>query len=317
MSFDLAALRTAVHTHGTVARIVVAEVAGSAPREVGASMLVWQDGDGIGQSGTIGGGALEYLAARRALTHTGLSRHPLGPALNQCCGGSVTLLCEHFDADSLAALDSDTVIARGPAPRPLAVQRLLDHARARGQRPAAQLLHGWMIEPVHTPTRQLWIWGAGHVGRALVHTLAPLPDIAITWVDTAQTRFPDTIPDGVTTLPAADPARLAAHAPQTAQHLILTYSHALDLALCHALLTRGFAFAGLIGSDTKWARFRNRLRQLGHSDAQIARICCPIGQKNLGKHPQAIAVGVAAQLLSTAKHEDRNQWPIPSSASGA
>ena len=97
---------------------------------------------------------------------------------------------------------------------------------------------------------------------------------------------------------AADPAMAALHAPVTAEHVILTYSHALDLALCNALLERGFSRCGLIGSATKWARFRRRLGELGHAEAEIARISCPIGDPRLGKHPQAIAVGVAAELLA-------------------
>ncbi|MBQ0748643.1 MAG: XdhC family protein, partial [Roseovarius sp.] len=80
-------------------------------------------------------------------------------------------------------------------------------------------------------------------------------------------------------------------------HVIVTHDHALDLELCHQLLQRPFASAGLIGSATKWARFRQRLAALGHTDAQISRISCPIGDPNLGKHPQAIALGVAAALL--------------------
>jgi xanthine dehydrogenase accessory factor len=143
----------------------------------------------------------------------------------------------------------------------------------------------------------LWIWGAGHVGRALVQVIAPLPEFAITWVDTAPERFPASMPESVTPLPAARPEAALPHAPRDAHHLILTYSHEIDLALCHAALRHGFASCGLIGSATKWARFRSRLSALGHSDAQISRIACPIGAPSLGKHPQAIAVGVAARLL--------------------
>ncbi|TYB90806.1 xanthine dehydrogenase accessory protein XdhC [Oceaniovalibus sp. ACAM 378] len=146
--------------------------------------------------------------------------------------------------------------------------------------------------------RPLWIFGAGHVGRALVDVLSPLPALSITWIDTAADRFPDDIPETVTQLVATNPADAVRHAPADAGHLILTYSHALDLDLCHRLLTHGFAHAGLIGSATKWARFRRRLTELGHSKEEISRIRCPIGQPELGKHPQAIAVGVAAQLLS-------------------
>jgi xanthine dehydrogenase accessory factor len=135
------------------------------------------------------------------------------------------------------------------------------------------------------------------VGRALVSVLAPLPGVAITWVDIGPERFPDTILPGVTVVSANDPAMLADHAPVAAEHLILTYSHALDLELCHRLLNRGFRSCGLIGSATKWGRFRSRLKALGHEAAEVGRIRCPIGDPALGKHPQAIAVGVAVELL--------------------
>ncbi|MBS0126217.1 xanthine dehydrogenase accessory protein XdhC [Thetidibacter halocola] len=313
MSFDLDTLREAVALHGRVARVVVAEVRGSAPREVGAAMLVWAEKDGFGQIGTIGGGALEFEAASRAFERRGATRHALGPELGQCCGGAVTLWTEVWDAGALARL-SGAVVARGPGERPLAVQRLLDRARARGEAPAPQLVQGWMVEPLSRPRWPLWIWGAGHVGRALMDVLVPL-DCAITWVDTGLARFPNRVPWRVTVLPAAEPALVMRLAPREAAHLVLTYSHELDLALCHAALGHGFGFCGLIGSETKWARFRSRLRNLGHADAEIGRICCPIGQKSLGKAPAAIAIGVAAQILAW-KTGDRREWPKHSSASG-
>lgn len=296
--FDLGALRAAVALHGKVARVVIAGVAGSSPREVGAAMLVWPQG----QLGTIGGGALEFQAAQTARdmlssgTIQRLSREALGPKLGQCCGGTVTLLAEVFDANSMPRSD---VFARpvDGTEMPLAVARLLDQARSKGQRPAPTLVQNWMVEPIAQPTRHIWIWGAGHVGRALVSVLAPLPDIAITWVDVAADRFPPTPPPGVIIIPAAMPELLMPHAPDTAEHLILTYSHQLDLALCHAALTRSFAHCGVIGSQTKWNRFRKRLAGLGHATPTIDRITCPIGDTRLGKHPQAIAIGVASQIL--------------------
>jgi xanthine dehydrogenase accessory factor len=103
-------------------------------------------------------------------------------------------------------------------------------------------------------------------------------------------------------LVAADPARVVRLAPAGADHLIMTYSHQMDLAICNALLGHDFASAGLIGSATKWARFRGRLTALGHTPASIARIACPIGDIRLGKHPQAIAIGVATAMLSQTEH---------------
>ncbi|WP_425085089.1 xanthine dehydrogenase accessory protein XdhC [Ruegeria profundi] len=304
MGFDLEALREAVKTHGRVTRVVIAAIKGSSPREVGAAMLVWPDG----QSGTIGGGTLEFQAAEAARSQSlpaRLTHHALGPELGQCCGGAVSLFCEVFDMKTVEALD-DTVIARSASEdeTPLSVKRLLATARGQGIAPEPQLIDGWMVEPVHKPTRNLWIWGAGHVGRALVDVLSPLPDIAITWVDTGPERFPALVPKGVTTVPAAKPAELVRHAPPNAEHLVLTYSHNLDLELCNRLLSHDFRFAGLIGSATKWARFRSRLAALGHSPEQISRITCPIGDPALGKHPQMIAVGVAAQLLRPARQTE-------------
>ncbi len=230
-------------------RITVSKTAGSVPREAGTQMLVWADRI----AGTIGGGTLEWDAmteARKMLAENRdhLTRTiPLGPALGQCCGGSVTLTWEQAET---------------------------------------------LTEPAKRP---LWIYGAGHVGRAIVHTIAPLPDFDITWIDTGADRFPET---DITTLVAKDPVTAVKHAPDNAEHLILTYSHDIDLALCHAILSRPFASAGLIGSATKWARFKSRLAALGHSHASISRIACPIGDPSLGKHPAAIALGVATAMIS-------------------
>lgn len=308
MGFDRDHLRRLVARHGPVIRVVVAEIAGSTPREAGAAMCVWAEG----QDGTIGGGTLEYeatLAARRQLTDGAgarLSRLPLGPTLGQCCGGAVTLLAERWDEGALARLDGPVVARPLPgrqADMPLAVRRILARARGEGVLPAARVVQGWFVEPLSRPKRELWVWGAGHVGRAIVGTLATLPDLALTWVDTDAARFPE-VPEGVTRRVAANPADLVAEAPGTAEHLVLTFSHALDLDLCHRLLGHGFRRLGLIGSATKWARFRSRLKALGHAPDQIARIACPIGRPAYGKHPQAIAIGVAAVFLEQNRAAD-------------
>jgi xanthine dehydrogenase accessory factor len=298
---DLAALHSTVAAHHRVARIVVASTGGSVPREVGASMLVWASG----QSGTIGGGALEWEASQRARaalsTGDRLDKVPLGPDLGQCCGGAVLLLTEIWDAARLKTVGPDAYIRPMPGyggDIPLKLAGTLRRARSGSGIPGAEYSQGWLLEPLSVPARALWIWGAGHVGRALVAVIAQLPGVAITWIDTAPDRFPADLPAHLRLLPVPDPGLAVTLAPQDAEHLILTYSHALDLDLCHRLLSHGFASAGLIGSATKWARFRSRLAALGHTPSSIARIRCPIGDPALGKHPQAIAIGVAADFLA-------------------
>lgn len=219
-------------------------------------------------TGTIGGGALEWqaLAQARAMLasgETGAERTiSLGPGLGQCCGGAVTLRFSR-------------------TPRPL---------------PAPPPLPP--LPEVRPPeTAPLWLWGAGHVGRAMV-AAAPPDAFDITWADTAPDRFPEAVPAHVTRLPAADLPALAAHAPPDAHHLIFTYSHDIDLALCQALLSRPTASIGLIGSTTKWARFRSRLAAVGHTPGTLLRITCPIGDPGAGKHPEAIANSTLAALLS-------------------
>ncbi len=306
--FDRAAIGTAIAAHGVAVRVVICSHQGSSPREAGAAMLVWADTkiEG-GQSGTIGGGALEFEAAAKARAmiaggNTRIERIALGPNLGQCCGGAVTLAYERLDA---AALDSvpttglhiRPVAADAPADMPLAIHRALKIARGEGT-VGTRFVQGWLTEPVAPPKRPIWVWGAGHVGRAIVATMAPLPDLSITWIDTDRARFPAICPAGVTMQIASDPATLVANAPANAEHLILTFSHALDLELCHRILGHGFASCGLIGSASKWVRFRNRLQGLGHTPAQVTQIQCPIGDPSLGKHPHAIAISVASAVLS-------------------
>jgi xanthine dehydrogenase accessory factor len=260
----------------------------------------------------------------------------LGPSLGQCCGGHTRLLFEVFTAHERPVLES---LAAGVDPdvtlllRPLESGRPLEaasHRKQQGEWPLAvtrtvrEMLSGarprdavlvrgakgdgaWFVEPVARRTVPLYIYGAGHVGRALVRVLQDLP-FAITWADTAASRFPDPIPAHATAQAVGDLPGLASAAPAGAYHIVMTYSHALDLAICHALLRRGdFGHLGLIGSATKRARFQKRLTEAGIAPAALARLTCPIGLPGLnGKEPSMIAVAVAAQLaqLATAGRQE-------------
>ncbi|MDE2911424.1 MAG: xanthine dehydrogenase accessory protein XdhC [Paracoccaceae bacterium] len=317
---DLHALSEAIDRHGRIARAVIVDHRGSTPRETGTSMLVWPNG----QSGTIGGGALEFAVAddaRRLLDGSGnrrLLRIPLGPGIGQCCGGSLSVAIEVFDGDCLPALEgSDSndgpgvpVFARefdqgdggcgsagSGSAAPRRVRRRIRDIRSGAAPPRLAWVDGWLVEPLTRPEREIWIYGAGHVGRALVATLSDLP-FALTWVDINRERFPADIDASVRVLvTCGETASHVDRAPDRADHLVLTHSHALDLDICDKILRRPFRSLGLIGSRTKRRRFAGRLRVLGHDDDTIARLTCPIGIPELGKHPRNIAIGVAVTLL--------------------
>ncbi|KPU84477.1 hypothetical protein JI58_03515 [Marinosulfonomonas sp. PRT-SC04] len=301
MSFNLSDLETHIQAHGAVVRVLVASTKGSAPRDAGATMQVWHGG----QSGTIGGGALEHqasLRAREMLTQGTGAMHitqPLGPTLGQCCGGSVTLVFERFSAENLPTtltrMFTRPVAHDASADIPALLQRRINAAQKAPISPT--LTAGWLAESITQNTTPIWIFGAGHVGEALARNLAPLAGFDITVIDTEPARIPADLPQNITVLTAQNMAALAKHAPDNAQHFIMTMDHAIDLDLCHRLLGKASGFIGLIGSKTKWARFQSRLKNLGHTAADIQRITCPIGNPNLGKEPQAIAVGITHALL--------------------
>jgi xanthine dehydrogenase accessory factor len=161
--------------------------------------------------------------------------------------------------------------------------------------------------------RTLVLFGAGHVGRALVMALAPLP-FAVTWVDARPEAFPRHVPGNVTLSSAPDPDTVLAAAPDGAFVLAMTHSHPLDLAVVAAALKAGrFPYVGVIGSATKRARFESQLRAAGHAEAAIAALVCPIGAIGglRSKEPAAIAAMTCAELLVA---DEAARWAVPSTA---
>lgn len=254
--------------------LTVVDSKGSTPRDAGTRMLVSADA----MEGTIGGGHLEWQAielARQAMaecTAAGLGHaagwtqtFALGPSLGQCCGGVVILNFAPLDAEAL------------------------------GQWPISTALH---IE----------LHGAGHVGQAIIKLLADL-DFSVRWIDTRDSGtelcgLPDAttleaLPPHITWRPSDAPPDEVADAPPGAIHLVLTHRHDLDLHIIEAVLRRGDSlFAGMIGSQTKKAKFLHRLEARGLNQTQLAHMTCPIGLPELkGKEPAVIAVSVVAQLL--------------------
>lgn len=274
------ALKAQAHawlTAGKAACVVsVDEIKGSTPRDVGTRMLVSADE----VLGTIGGGHLEWQAiemARAPRSEAWQHTFPLGPTLGQCCGGVVTL---------------------GFTPL------------------SAHCLQSW---PLPVPRFHLELHGAGHVGQAIVNLLQQI-DCTARWIDErgeeldASASPPHaghaavgvvneaqllSLPPHIAWLPTDAAHAEVADAPVGCVHLILTHRHDLDLRIVHAVLKRqDAAFVGMIGSRTKDAKFRHRLRDMGLPAPTIAQLQCPIGIGDIaGKEPAVIAISVVAQLL--------------------
>jgi xanthine dehydrogenase accessory factor len=155
-----------------------------------------------------------------------------------------------------------------------------------------------LLEPLRPSDFHVVVFGAGHVGRALVRVLGTLA-CGVTWVDARAAEFPTEVPANVRVALTATPLAEVAAAPADSHFLVMTHSHALDLELVEAILKRGdFAYCGMIGSQTKRATFEKGLAKHGVPAATIARLTCPIGIPGIkGKEPGTIAVAVAAQLL--------------------
>ncbi|WP_020651469.1 xanthine dehydrogenase accessory protein XdhC [Massilia niastensis] len=314
--------------------VTVAATEGSVPREPGAKMLVARDVF----HGTIGGGHLEHRAleiARAMLEEGGkggmrrLERFALGPSLGQCCGGIAHLAFEAVDADQmallaqrrnedtwrLAALDGepDWALCDG-AGRRFAGTAALSFARDSGTHVLKQ--EGgrrWLVDAVLAPRAHLMLFGAGHVGAAIVRALGELP-CRVTWVDERDDLFPAALPGNVTVEATDTPEALVESAAPGTSFLVMTHSHALDLRLCHAILSRpGADWFGLIGSDTKRRQFEHRLRERGVDAARLEAMVCPVGLPGIaGKAPAVIAASVAAQLLGVWEAADH---PVASSES--
>ncbi|WP_175983345.1 xanthine dehydrogenase accessory protein XdhC [Burkholderia vietnamiensis] len=151
---------------------------------------------------------------------------------------------------------------------------------------------------VAPPPMHIVLFGAGHVGHALVTLLGALPCV-VQWVDTRDELFPDECPPNVQPEPTDTPEAVVDAAPAGAYFLVMTHNHALDFALAAQIMRRhDFAYFGMIGSRTKRVKFERRLVARGVDAVRLAEMVCPIGVAGIvDKAPGAIAVAVCAELL--------------------
>ncbi|MET0204205.1 MAG: xanthine dehydrogenase accessory protein XdhC [Casimicrobiaceae bacterium] len=325
----------ALQASGTAAVVVsVVGTRGSVPRAAGTHMIVTREK----LHGTIGGGHLEFQAIGIARDLIGgapgaqrLRRFPLGASLGQCCGGVVNLLFEPVAGPAewiahAATLRNERTpfVTLVPTTGDDPAGRLVVTAReaygdAIGDRAdaialarevlrsgeSAQLVHvgadgtpRWFVDPVRDDGFDVVLFGAGHVGRALVKLFADLP-CHVTWIDTRDDEFPSEIPVNVSATCSDAPEADVDAAPPGVFFLVMTHDHALDERIAERILERNnFAYFGLIGSLPKRRRFEQRMARRGMPAERFAAMTCPIGVAGIeGKEPATIAVAVVAQIL--------------------
>jgi xanthine dehydrogenase accessory factor len=281
MTSTVQELKDFLASAGRVALVEVAGTKGSTPRETGALMLV----SPTAIHGTIGGGQLEYMAidkARQMLRSRAASDRidvqevcatldiPLGPEIGQCCGGRVEVAIRPVDERTAADLI------------------------AAAERQEEQLPH-------------LYIFGGGHVGKALAAAVALLPVRAIV-VETRAEEL-EGMPGGLETLLTPMPEAAVREAPAGSAFAVLTHDHALDFLIVAEALKRGdAAYVGMIGSKTKKATFRNWfLKTAGGTEMEFARLVSPIGGDAVrDKRPAVIAALASAEMMTAlALHDAR------------
>jgi len=242
--------------------IEVVRTAGSVPREAGTRMLV----SATQAIGTIGGGHLELMAIANART-------------------------------LLAQVPGFEPVDRHYPLGPALGQCCGGAVTLRFARLAHAAVRAW---PLAAPRFLLQLYGAGHVGRAIVQLLAGIP-CQVQWIDEREDEFPAdaTLPPHIEKVCVAPVEAEVDIAPANACYLVLTHRHDLDMRIAEAILRRGdFRYLGLIGSRTKRARFLHRYEERGIPAATLGRMTCPIGVPGIeGKEPEVIAVAVVAQLL--------------------
>ena len=309
---------------GQAAVIVsVAAIRGSAPRETGAKMIVTE----TETIGTIGGGQLEHECTRLAVSMLASNElpstrsFPLGASMGQCCGGVVDVLFEPVDAglpgwlNDLRALHGQREPATlvtgigeaagkfvitassvfGPGDLP---EDVLAAARdLRTQKRRALRVGDYFLEAIVGSDFHIAVFGAGHVGSAVVNSLSTL-DCNIRWVDSRRNVFRKS-PANVRAIETGEPAAEVGAMPARSFYLVMTHSHALDFDICDRILRRrDAAYCGLIGSISKRRRFEKRFRQQDMPEEWIAALTCPIGVSGIsGKKPAEIAVAASAELL--------------------
>lgn len=286
---------------------------GSSPRPVGAMMACTLDGELVG---SISGGCIEedfleqlrdgslkadYDAHGRPFTvKYGVTAEEQA-RLKLPCGGQLHVLLEYIEptAANLAvfarlALDLENHIR---------VSRVVDletggisaNAESNDQ---AVIMDGSVMMHSLSPMYRLLLLGAGDVAK-FVAEMALALEYDVTLCDPRPNYLENWHVDGVevTSKLPDDVVRERFSNPYSGIIALAHDPRVDDMALMEALKTNAF-YIGAMGSERTSVARRERLPELGLSEAEISRLYAPIGFQIESKTPAEIAISIMAQVTA-------------------
>ena len=293
---------------------------GSSPRGAGAHMAVFADGTALG---TVGGGAVErqsILLARELLKgkRNALRDFALHPeaanSTGMVCGGDVTVWFQYIPPENAAQIGVlrawRDALGSG---RNVWLCLMLDGETLREFRllTADELRHGtegfftsrpyWdgstFVEPIVRAGR-VYLFGAGHVGRALAPVLHYIGFEVTVYDNRAELANAEHFPTAHEIV-VGDFRRIFDKVSLTADDyaVVMTPGHQADYEILEQVLRTPATYIGCIGSRKKVALTRERLAAAGFSQQDIDRVHAPIGLPILAETPKEIAISVAAEMI--------------------
>ncbi|MBE1290908.1 MAG: XdhC/CoxI family protein [Rhodobacteraceae bacterium] len=290
----------------------VVQTWGSAPRRVGAQMVVSGDGQ---IEGSVSGGCVEGAVMVEAMEAIDSGKGTLlefgvsdgdAFAVGLACGGTIKVLVEPVGAVLSEDVLADLVAARA-ARKAIAY---VAHAETGGgsltqegfedrfRMDRSGVEEDGRFVAIHNPPLRLVVVGAVHIAQALV-PMARIAGFDPIIVDPraafgSEERFPgeailDDWPDEAMKKIALD-ARTAL--------VLLTHDPKLDDPALHIGLKSEAFYIGALGSTRTHAKRVERLADAGFSDDEIARIHGPIGLNIRAASPAEIGVSILSEMVS-------------------
>ncbi|MBP8294856.1 MAG: XdhC family protein [Burkholderiales bacterium] len=304
---DISVLRAAIDWRRDGHRVTLGTVVrtwGSAPRPVGAMVVIRDDGQIIG---SVSGGCVEDDLVEKVvggkIAHDRPELATYGVKTEDAqrwglpCGGTLQLVFEPVTAAS-RLVELHDMIAR----HELAV-RELDLATGQatlrsGNREDTLLFDGKVLRTVHGPRYRLLLIGAGQVSQYLA-TMAQSLGYQVTVCDPREEYAGGFDVAGVDfTREMPDDAVVAMNFDTHTACVALTHDPKLDdLALMEALKSPAF-YVGALGSRANNDKRRRRLEEFDLSAGEIARLHGPVGLYLGSKTPPEIAVSVLAEMTA-------------------